>query len=341
MDIPLLSICIPAYSRPRQLAELLQSIDVSGEDVEVVICEDHSPGRELIRKVANEWGDLSALRIAYHENATNLGFDGNIRELVNKASGRFILFMGDDDLFIPGALEEYLKFLKKYHNFNYVLRSYISIHADGAIEKFHYLPKTKILSAGEETAAWIFKRSVNISGFTISRLEALRYATSDLDGTLLYQVYLACCACINGDSVYCDIPVSNAIQSFRQDQPMFGNAISERSRYTPGSVTIDNSINFSKSYLEVAKYLDQKFNVDITNKLVIDLSKYSYPFLSIQRKRGIRVFMDYADQLESNLNLGCTPYFFIYKWALIFLGEKVSDRIILLLKNMLRHTPNL
>lgn len=146
--------------------------------------------------------------------------------------------------------------------------------------------------------------------------------------------------CMKYDSVYCDIPVANAVQTFRNDKPMFGNSEAEKSRFTPGRVSFDNSINFAKAYFEVTDYLDKQHGTHLTELVRVDLSKYSYPFLSIQRKRGLVPFLHYAKRLENEVGLGCTPYFYIYKWALALFGERFCDKMIVAIKNILGHTPN-
>jgi len=316
------------------------SIDCSHDGVEVIICEDCAPRRDEVRNVVSNFARTSDYKIIYNENIVNLGFDGNLRRLIECANGEYIIFMGDDDLFIANKLNLFVEFLKKNRDKHYILRSYITKHSDGRIEYFKYLPQTKMLPAGEKTVAWLFKRSVSLCGFTILKEKAQLFSTTHLDGTLLYQVYLMAQVCLHNDSVYCDIAFAHAVQSFRDDKPMFGHSIAEKSRYTPGSITHDNSINFAKSYFEVTTYLDNQHGTRITNNVRLDLSKYSYPFLSIQRKRGIISFLSYAKRLDREVGLGCTIYFHIFKWSLVFLGEKVCDRIIGQIKNTLGHTPN-
>jgi len=338
----LLSICIPSFNRPDQLNLLLDSIDCDLSDIEICICEDYSPRRQEIRSVVEKFIIQNpTIHINYYENLVNMGFDGNLRELVSRACGKYVMFMGDDDLFIPNSLDKYISFLKNdAKGCPYILRSYITQHPDGRTEHFRYLPQTKRLPSGVKSVAWLFKRSVNLCGFTISRADALRFASKDLDGTLLYQVYLMAQVCLVHESIYCDIPVAHAVQSFRLDRPMFGSSESERGRYTPGTISHDNSINFTQAYFEVTSYLDRINKINLTELVREELSKYSYPFLSIQRKRGVFSFLKYAGRLEREAGFGCTPYFFIYKWSLVILGEQRCDRLIDLIKKVLGHTPN-
>ena len=54
--------------------------------------------------------------LRYFENEENLGYDGNVRTLVQKASGEFCFFMGNDDIMCPGALENAASVIRRYPN---------------------------------------------------------------------------------------------------------------------------------------------------------------------------------------------------------------------------------
>src|SRR5260370_14863600 len=121
---PLLSACIPAYNRAAVLPDLLDSILAQDfDDYEIVICDDRSREREEIRSVVDRYRTRTD-RIRYYENSENLGFDGNIREVVTRASGEYVLFMGNDDLMCPGALRRMAAVVQQYPNVGVVLRSY-------------------------------------------------------------------------------------------------------------------------------------------------------------------------------------------------------------------------
>lgn len=340
MNNTFISICIPSYNRIDELKRLLLSIDCDPSIIEIIICEDYSPRREEIRSMVNKFAMESPYSIKYNENSVNLGFDGNLRRLLECASGEYVIFMGDDDYFLPKKLDKYILFLQKNTDIGYVLRSHLTEHSNGSIEYFKYLSKSQPFSAGEKTVAWLIKRSVSICGFTISRAKALKFQTKDLDGTLLYQVYLMSQVCLKYNSYYYSEPFVHNVHGCRDDKPMFGSSESERQRYTPGVVSEDNSINFTKSYFELTHYLDNLYGTNLTKLVLLDLSKYSYPFLSIQRKRGIIKFLRYAKRLEKEVGFGCTTYYHLYKWGLVFLGEKICDRIIIIIKRVVGHTPN-
>lgn len=334
----LLSICIPSYNRPESIYQLLQSVDADTELIEIVIAEDAAPLRENVRELVQHFKATSHYNIQYHENEQNLGYDANLRNLIQLAKGNFILFMGDDDLFKPGALTQFLAFLQSNPKFNYILRSYEIQHRNGAIEIFKYFPTTTILKAGLSSACFLFKRSVSIAGFTIGRKKALELTTDRFDGTLLYQLHLVLNIAYVEDTIFCDIPVARVTQSFRNDNTAFGNANKE-SKFTPGKISQENSIRFTEGFFEISKDFDKTNGTDITSMIKRDLSKYAYPILSIQRKNGFGNFLAYIVNLAKRTGINQTWHYYFYSFSLLFFGEKICDKTITLIKNQFGYTP--
>jgi hypothetical protein len=261
--------------------------------------------------------------------------------LIHHAQGEFVLFMGDDDWFTPGKLDPYLDFLLANRDVSYVLRSYYAQHPDGTLEAFKYCSATQRFTPGIETCVFLYKRTVSICGVTFKRESALNYATARFDGMLLYQVYLAAEIALHEPTIYCDIPVGVAAQSFRDDNPQFGAALAEKSIFQPGKVTAQNSVNFTNGFFTISQYIDEKYGLNTTALISRDLSKYSYPFLSIQRKRGRREFWRYSIQLARETGINQTWHYYFYRAALWLLGEALCDKGIVWIKRFIGHTPHL
>lgn len=343
MDKYILSICIPSYNRPNELFRLLKSIPKSTyKDIEVVICEDYSPKRKEISRVVGDFDFLNPdLKIRFFENEINLGYDLNLKELIKKANGEFIMYMGDDDTFKSENVPDYLNFLKQNLEVGYILRRYSIIHINNKKEDFRYFNTDKFFNPGIESMLVMIRRSVFISGFCFKRVYVKDFFNTDyFAGTLLYQLFLCSELCINFKSAYCDIPITVMNESHR-GIPEFGNSSSEKDLYKPGTITIQNSINFVKSFLKITGYIDKKYKIDSTSPFLTSFSKYSYPILSIQREKGIKVFINYKRELLKNIPLNKTFHFYLYYYSLIILGKKMSDYIIILLKNKIGYTPNL
>ena len=106
---PQLSICVPTYNRPALVTRALKSVveSASGFESEVeIIVSDNSPdvSEEACRQALLEWRGASR----YVGNTRNVGIPANFNESIARASGRYVIFVCDDDLLLPGAVAEIL-----------------------------------------------------------------------------------------------------------------------------------------------------------------------------------------------------------------------------------------
>ncbi|MDP3015301.1 MAG: glycosyltransferase family 2 protein [bacterium] len=340
MKNPFISICIPAYNRPDKLYQLLKTIDADNlNEIEVVVSDDFSPRREEIKKTVEQFRKESKYSVVYHENEKNLGYDGNLKETVKAASGKWLVFMGDDDEFIPEKLNKLITFLKEHDEVTYVLRSYEVVHDDGKTEKFRYYSGNKFFEPGEKTYEELFRKSVFISGFTIKREPILPYLVDYFDGAALIQIYWVAELVLNSRAAYFDEPITRHVEnkSYRAKELMYDE---ETGKLVARRADLKRSLNFLSGYIKIAKFMDQKHGFHSTRKIMLDLSKYSYPSLSIHREEGLAVFLEYARGLNK-LGFNITPYYYMYVLFLIIFGKKFCDLGIRIIKNILGRTPRL
>lgn len=337
MDIKI-SICIPSYNRPDELKRLLNSIDSNYyNNINIIVCEDMSPKRDDISIVVGTFAKETKYKIDYYENESNLGYDKNIKNLVSKSKGDFIIFMGDDDIFVPNALDKMVEFLSKNKDLGYVLKSHRHVFNDGTVEKFRYFNNTIEFEKGLDTYVTMFRKSVFISGFTINRHYIKDLVVDDFDGGLLYQMYLLAETAMNYRCAYFDEPLT---QAFEDGIPYFGSSETEKGKYTPGTITVNNSLNFLDGFFDITRYIDKKYNVNSTDLIKKDMSKYFYPSLAIQRNKGVKIFLSYVRQLN-NKGFNCTPHYYLYAVTLVLFGKSNCDKMISYLKNRIGYTPHL
>ncbi|OGM91139.1 hypothetical protein A2999_01215 [Candidatus Wolfebacteria bacterium RIFCSPLOWO2_01_FULL_38_11] len=318
---------------------MLKSVDATNpDDVEIIICEDKSPKREEIRATVEKFKQETSYDVIYKENKLNLGFDKNLRELIKNAKGEWIIFMGDDDEFVPGALDKLVDFLRQNSDLGYVLRSYESVHLNGKIEKFRYYNDNRFFEPGLSALITLFRKSVFISGFTIRRAAVTDFLIDDFDGVLLFQLYLAAEVCLRYRAAYFDVVLTRQYE--KELRPFFGTARAEENLYTPGAVTMKNSLNFLQGFFRIAEYLDKKYSFNSKALIKKEMSKYSYPALAIQRDKGIRNFLKYVIELN-RLEFNITFYYHLYVIFLVLLGKRICDEGIRIIKNILGKTPEL
>lgn len=335
---PLLTVCIPAYNRAALLGPLLDSILAQNfDDYEVLICEDGSPERGAISDVVRQFQQLHPDRIRYEENSDNLGYDGNIRRLVERAHGRYCVFMGNDDLLCEGALARIAAAVNQQPDCGVVVRSYASFEADPRQPKqvFRYFPQEHVLPAGARAIFTAYRRSVVISGMVIDRDAAQAVATDRFDGTLLYQLYLVGMILATHSVVF--VP---EVIALRRDgtPPDFGNSDAERGKFVPRDQTPESSLHFMRGMLGIARYVEETTQQKVFEFIRADIGNYSYPILSIQAARPFTMFVRYGLGL-AQLGLWRYPLFHLYFLSLLLIGPRLSDQMIGLIKRTLGHTP--
>lgn len=106
-----LSICIPTFNRSKHLRNCLESIRTSfskyQEDYQV--CISNNASSDETEKIVNEYSDW--LPIKYNVNLLNVGVARNVLKVTEMAEGEFVWLLGDDDLVMPGAIDELINLL--------------------------------------------------------------------------------------------------------------------------------------------------------------------------------------------------------------------------------------
>lgn len=337
---PLLTVCIPAYNRADYLSPLLDSILKQDEqDYEILICEDQSPERHEIAAIVSRYCAESPGKIRYRENAQNLGYDGNIRELVQHASGQYCVFMGNDDLMCAGALTTIADLIRRHPECGVVVRTYATFDesSDGLKQVFRYFPNELVIPAGARAISTAFRRSVVIPGMVIHRDSAACLATPDFDGSLLYQLYLVGLVLSEKSVVF-----TPEVIALRRDgvAPDFGNSEAEKGKFVPHDQTPESSIHFMEQMLRIAQYVQSTTDLSVFRSIRHDIAAYSFPILSIQAVRPKLVFIRYGISL-ARLGFWRSPLFYGYFVSLLLFGPRRMEGVIKQIKNRLGYAPRL
>ena len=334
----LLSVCIPAYNRPRELSLLLDSIlNQDFSDYEVVVSDDNSPKAAEIASVVEEHiRRHPERRIHYSRNERNLGYDGHLRAILHKAGGRYCVYMGDDDLLAPGALQKIARAVTENPNIGVVLRSWAFVNrtTNEVTHTYKYFDSDRFFPAGADTIVTFFRRSLFISGVVVHRDAAVRLATDQFDGTLLYQLHLAgnLLAQMNGFYV-ADVLALNRASAVH----FFGTSEKEKHLYAPGLLLPEHSLNFVRGMLDVARGVEQRSGARVYGRILRDIGNYSYTILRVQA-RPLPGFLRYSWGL-ARMGLWKNPLFILFFLSLLCLGPGLNDWIIKRVKRNLGHTP--
>ena len=333
------SICIPAYNRAKFLPELLESIYAQDlDDFEIVICEDLSRERPEIAKIAKEYGERYPGTLKYIENSENLGYDANIRNLVEKSAGRFCFFMGNDDLMCKGALKVVASALSRHSNIGFVLKSYawFDVAPTQINQEVRYFSEERVLKAGREAISFCFRRAGVISGLIIHRDASQNASSSNYDGTLYYQMHITADVLVNMNAVC--LPTI-LVLSRNSEPPEFGNSLREKGTYVPGRYTPEARLNMISGVVQIANDLDKRHELNIATDIMRDYANYFYPYIRDQLSLPLKSFFSLY-RAFGKIGFAQFPMFHFYCVICYCVGEQNFDKLTKFIRNILGRSPH-
>lgn len=167
----MISVCIATYNGERYIKEQLISIlEQLGVEDEVVICDDQSSDRTLA--IIDECRDV---RLRVCRNPARLGHVRNFEKAISLAKGDYIFLADQDDVWIPGRVQNMMDALQAYPQALLVSSNFDLIDAKGAeTGEFRGLGPVRRLRWLQVAA--IFAGKAPYYGCTfLMRREALRY----------------------------------------------------------------------------------------------------------------------------------------------------------------------
>lgn len=112
---PLVSIGIPTYNRSKGICRTLVSIwRQQYPNLEVIISDNcSSDDTEDVINVVNQRHPV----IKYFRQPSNIGMIKNFEFVLRHATGKYFMWVADDDVLAPGALEKYVTFLESHSQY--------------------------------------------------------------------------------------------------------------------------------------------------------------------------------------------------------------------------------
>src|SRR5258706_4338337 len=96
--MPAVSVIIPTHSRPHLLSQAVESARAAGTDVEVIVVDDASTDA-----TAAACRELRSIKYIRQEH--NQGVAGARNVGILESTGKYVAFLDDDDLRLPGSLD--------------------------------------------------------------------------------------------------------------------------------------------------------------------------------------------------------------------------------------------
>tara|TARA_R110001583_G_scaffold195448_1_gene373747 strand:- start:8779 stop:9693 length:915 start_codon:yes stop_codon:yes gene_type:complete len=126
-----LSIIIPTYGRVNKIKNAIESALINDE-CEVIVVDDNGKGSPHQLNTEAALSDhIAEGKISYYPLETNSGAGVARNYGVNKARGKYITFLDDDDFFIEKNLLEKLAFFKEKSNDYDICCSHMTVEKNG------------------------------------------------------------------------------------------------------------------------------------------------------------------------------------------------------------------
>lgn len=263
------SIAIPAYGRPVEFEDLLKSIlDMEKFPNEVVICEDFSKQRPEIEAIVKRYTPLFSknnIELNYIENEVNLGYDANVRKLIHVSNYKWVILMGNDDLFLKDSITTIDDYCTKNPEVAMVSRTFLRFKDDlntilGVSSNFK---EDTIVKKGDPSK-YIFRICGFVGGLIVRRDWAIPFETDKYDGSLFYQIYLSAHAyCTNGIG-YIAKPT---VAARTGNPPLFGESQKDSKVHIPGSYSAEGRASMWKGVLTIGEEVGNFYNVNLVDGL--------------------------------------------------------------------------
>jgi abequosyltransferase len=273
-DRPQICVGIPAYGRCAELVELLQSIyDQTQSPAEITICEDKSPERDSIRAIVESWRERFASKssaINYHENESNLGYDGNVRRVIAVSRSPWVMLMGNDDLLLPDCIETAQRFIAVHPDVPMISRSFVMFEHEvkSTFGVSRHSTNDQVYRTSNASPAMIFRLCGFVGGLIVNRQWGSDLATDRYDGSLYYQIYLGAEAFCEGGIGYISKPI---VGSRAGNPPLFGSAPTEKEIHVPGSYTPLGRARMWESVLRIADDAGQRHGIELLSDIKEEL----------------------------------------------------------------------
>jgi glycosyltransferase involved in cell wall biosynthesis/radical SAM superfamily enzyme YgiQ (UPF0313 family) len=107
LTLPIISVIVPTHNRPEMLKEAIQSIlDQTFQDFEIIVIND--AGQDVSAVIQ----EFNSQKIKYISHETNKGLAAARNTGISSATGKYIAYLDDDDIFYPNHLETLFTFLQ-------------------------------------------------------------------------------------------------------------------------------------------------------------------------------------------------------------------------------------
>ena len=112
---PLVSVGLTTYQRPDEFKRALKSvIRQTYKNLEIIVSENYSPGFDIKKRIVKEFLKKDK-RITYYQHKPDKGIIFNAKFVLKKATGKYFIFLNDDDYWAPSCVAQLVNELETHN----------------------------------------------------------------------------------------------------------------------------------------------------------------------------------------------------------------------------------
>lgn len=329
----LLSICITSYNRVKELERCLKSIDSKQVDkVEVVVSEDCSPMREMIRQVVADYARQSPYHVVFNTNEHNLGYDRNLYQLASMASGEYVMYLSDDDCLFQGKLDEVVECVCEKKP-PIVYSAFWFGSGGGKKEARRKYDESHVIPSGEQSAGKRVYDAILFSGLVFKKELILEIDPARFVNSNWFQVYLFLNVICQHGGYYQNTLLIDCVSD---GENAFGKVASSdgHNELLADRESVFSKLEFQKGLMKVIRIFDADNHTNIFTMFSKEYSIRSFTGLYIARKEGLTSCMEFWRRMKS-LDIHLYPICYVYYFCLVVFGAKFCKWLFALPKQIL------
>ncbi len=286
-----LDIAIPAYKRPEQLGQCIDSIACQLAqcycNVTITVFDD---SLSLINKSVVDSARIKySCKIEHIFNGKNYGIDGNIENCLSHGNSDYVLVLGEDDILLPNSISEIFEIINQNRP-DIIYTSYVYLSND----KKKVIRSPLIISGFQKPQPFIEKNlwSIGFIGATVINRSFLNKSSKKYIGTFFNHVGRISIN-LDSDSII-----------FASKIPLVGNRSDDLSSTTWSSSYYDVLFGYEKLMMLLSS--DSKFGKSFLSSLLSFRSAFGYlgiHRICLMRSYGVYNKFIYSQYIASAENI--------------------------------------
>jgi len=271
-----ITICLPVYNEEKTVELAIKSVlDTKLINYELLISDNASIDQteKICRKMQEKFPDF----INYYHNAKNLGFAENYKKCIEKAQGKYLFFIGGDDILLPKKINTLISALDQHPKIAIVCSDIYTFNNNPShIEKkfIFFDNKKRVFQKGSDSLVnWLFDSATgSIGGYLMKLSEAKKYYQFIPSHSYVPQVHLTAYVAVYNGIIHC--PVFSFAQRLTESPNQMANKqylslhiVKEILRLIDDISKVNEKVNLEKQ-IEVKQKMIKSYTACLTNNLI-------------------------------------------------------------------------